>query len=104
MAEEYGQQGVAAADGLDHEQRGGGDRQQHAEPGPRRRAAHGQQDEAEDRDAEEAEQRTARVAVLHERVQQHAGQLGGEQDRGGLPPGDCEHGVTLALASVGDPG
>ena len=40
--------------------------------------------------------------LFHERVQQDARQLGGEEDRRGLLAGDSQHGVTLAPASVDD--
>jgi hypothetical protein len=49
-------------------------------------ALHGQYHQREDGDPEDTEQRATRVAGLHERVEQHAAQLIGEQDRGGLSP------------------
>src|SRR3712207_7176549 len=40
------------------------------------------------------------VGVLHERIQQDARQLPGEQDRGWIAPGDREHGGNVAAGPV----
>ena len=50
---------------------------------------------------DDAEHARARVAVLHERVEQHGEQLRAEQDGGGLAAGDTQHGGKVAPGSAG---
>ena len=66
----------------------------------RGRAAHRQHHEPEDHDPEHAEDRAPGVAALHERVQQHRAELGGQQDRGRFPAGEGEHTGKLAAGPV----
>src|SRR6476659_5376622 len=57
--------------------------------------------EPEDRDAEDAEERLPDLVALHRRVDEEARELGGEQDRRRFPPGEREHGGTVAPGPVG---
>ena len=41
------------------------------------------------------------VAPLHRRIEEHPGELSGEQDRGGLAAREREHARKLAAAPVG---
>ena len=59
--------------------------------------AHGEHDEAEDRDAEDAEQRAPDVVVDHERIGQHRRELSGEQERGRFALGEGQHARQRSL-------
>src|SRR3954447_2184215 len=94
------QQLVAPGHRLHEQQHARRQREQDTEPRPRRRAAHGEDHEAEERHAEHAEERAAGRAVLHHGVGEQRRELGGEQDRRRFPAREAEHGGTVASAPV----
>ena len=85
------QQRVAAGDRLDHQQHRGRDGQQQADQVLPGRRPHREHDEAEGEDPQRADQRAPDAAPLHERVDEDARELHGEQDGGRFAAGEGEH-------------
>ena len=95
-----GEEVVVAGDRLDQEQDGRGpaeDERDAGDAGGLDRQDH----EAEERDAEEAEDGAPDIVALHRRIEEHAGELPGEQDRGRLAAGHREHDRKLMAGPVG---